>query len=92
MLSQGVFSGDNFTRAQRLTEHAEMLGPDVHIQTDYGDEPGGRTPWELFSEADARRALATAERAFQLAQDVVQAAQSQTQEPEQSSNDEPKKH
>jgi HEPN domain-containing protein len=91
VLSQSVFSGDNLARVQQLAEQAELLGPDVHIQTDYGDEPGGRTPWELFSETDARQALATAERAFQLAQSVVQEAQSQAQNPEQSSNGEPKK-
>lgn len=74
-LNQGVFGGDNLARAQQLAEQAELLGPDVHIQTDYGDEPGGRTPWELFSETDARQALATAEKALQLAQAVIQEAQ-----------------
>jgi HEPN domain-containing protein len=47
-------------RLERLAELAELLGPDIHIQTDYGDEAGGRTPWELFDEADARQALAIA--------------------------------
>lgn len=59
---------------QRLAEHAEMLGADIHIQTDYGDEMGGRTPWELFDEEDAREALARAEEAVNLAQTVAQRA------------------
>lgn len=74
-LRQGIFSGDNFTRVQQLAEQAELLGPDIHMQTDYGDEPGGHTPWELFNEPDARHALAVAEQAIQLAQEIVRAAQ-----------------
>jgi hypothetical protein len=37
------------------------------MQTDDGDEMGGRTPWELFSDEDARQALAIAEDAVSLA-------------------------
>ncbi len=44
------------------------LRVDVHIQTDYGDEFAGLTPWELFDEADASYALAMAEEAVTLAQ------------------------
>ncbi len=55
----------------RLAELAELLGPDVHIRTDYGDEVGGLTPWELFDEADARHALAMAEEAVAIAQTVI---------------------
>lgn len=47
-----------------LAECAELLGPDIHAQSDYGDEAGGRTPWELFDETAARRAC-------QLARDAV---------------------
>jgi HEPN domain-containing protein len=59
-------------RVNRLAELAELLGFDVHVQTDYGDEMGGRTPWELFDEADARQALAMAEEAVTLAQAIIQ--------------------
>ena len=55
----------------RLAELAELLGLDVHIRTDYGDEIGGLTPWELFDEADARQALAMAEQAVAIAPAVV---------------------
>ena len=35
------------------------------------DEPGGRSPWELFGETDARQALATAEQAARLAEEIT---------------------
>lgn len=56
---------------ERLAELAELLGPDIHIQTDYGDEAGRRTPWELFDEEDARQALAIAGEAVTLANQLV---------------------
>jgi hypothetical protein len=55
-----------------LAELAELLGFDVHVQTDYGDEMRGRTPWEIFSESDARQALAMAEEAVHLAKVIIQ--------------------
>jgi HEPN domain-containing protein len=54
-------------KLERLAELAELLGPDVHVQTDYGDEVEGRTPWELFDETDASQALVVAEEAVSLA-------------------------
>lgn len=57
---------------QHLIELAELYGFDVHIQTDYGDETDDLTPWELFDEEDARRALEVAVEAFGLASAVVQ--------------------
>lgn len=56
---------------QRLIELAELMGPDVHIQTDYGGETGGLTPWELFDQEDARQSLAMAEEAVELAAAVI---------------------
>lgn len=67
-LSRGFFQALYNGLVQRLAEHAETMGPDVHIQTDYGDEMGGRTPWELFSDQDAHQALAIAEEAVSLAE------------------------
>lgn len=60
-----------YERLERLAELAELLGSDIRVQTDYGDEAGGRTPWELFDEEDARQALAIAEEAVILANRVV---------------------
>ncbi len=46
-----------------LLELAQGLdAAQVHIQTDYGDEFHGLTPWELFDEDDAREALSIARR------------------------------
>ena len=56
-----VFSPSHQQYVERLSEQAEMLGFDVHVQTDYGDEMEGVTPWELFNDDDARSALAIAE-------------------------------
>lgn len=70
-LQEKRFSEGEHSLVKALTEHAEMLGPDIHVQTDYGDEAGGFTPWELFHEEDARQALQMAEEAFSLADRLV---------------------
>jgi HEPN domain-containing protein len=75
-LYDGTLSVSDPGRVQRLAELAELLGFDVHVQTDYGDEMAGLTPWELFDEADARQALAMAEEAMSLAQETIQGVQS----------------
>jgi len=72
-VQQGLFATRHHDQIERLAELAELLGPDMHIQTDYGDEMGGRTPWELFDQEDARQALAMAEEAILLAQKLAQA-------------------
>ena len=68
-----VFSPSHQQYVEKLSEQAEMLGFDVHVQTDYGDEMEGITPWELFNEDDARSALAIAEEAARLAQLIIEA-------------------
>lgn len=70
-LKEERFTPQDTHLVETLTEIAEMLGPDIHIQTDYGDEAGGYTPWELFHEEDARQALQMAEKAFSLAERLV---------------------
>ena len=57
---------------ERLAECAEFLGPDIHVQSDYGDEAGGQTPWDLFDEDAARQAFGFANEAVGLAQGIVQ--------------------
>lgn len=59
-------------RVERLAELTEQLGWDVHMGSDYGDETTGRTPWDLFDEAYARRALDLAEEAVALAGELVE--------------------
>jgi HEPN domain-containing protein len=70
-LQEGRFPAEVRARIERITECARLLGPDIHAQSDYGDEAAWKTPWELFSEADARQALALADEAVHLAREVV---------------------
>lgn len=70
-MEQHLFPLTQSSRIRRVIELAELLGPDVHIQTDYGDEQRGCTPWELFDQSDARQALATAEEIISLARLIV---------------------
>jgi hypothetical protein len=56
-LAGGEFPAEIAPQVERLAECAELLGPDIHVQSDYGDETGGRTPCELFDHYSARQAL-----------------------------------
>lgn len=73
-LDGSVFASNLRGWVEQLAGLAETLGFDVHVQTDYGDELGGLTPWELFDEADAAQSLAFAEQAVSLASDVISEA------------------
>lgn len=70
-INDGRWKSEEIASVSRLTELAELLGFDVRIQTDYGDEAEGLTPWELFDEADALQALGIAEEAVRIAKDVL---------------------
>lgn len=72
-LARGEFPSEFTEPLHQLIEHAEALGHDVHVQTDYGDEAAGRTPWELFTENDARRAVAEAEQVVESARHIIEA-------------------
>lgn len=61
-----------FQQVERLAECAELLGPDIHARSDYGDESEWRTPWELFDESDAQQALSLAEESVRIAKQVIQ--------------------
>lgn len=69
-LARGEFAPVRL-QVERLAECAELLGPDIHIQSDYGDEAAGQTPWDLFDESDAHQALALAEDAVRLASELA---------------------
>jgi HEPN domain-containing protein len=72
VLHDKLFAAPQDDQVQRVAELAEMMGADVHIQTDYGDEVSGRTPWELFNEVDARRSVDMADEAVQLTRAIAQ--------------------
>lgn len=71
ILEEGRFPSNHRQSVEAVVERAELLGPDIHIQTDYGDESAGLTPWELFSEEDARRALQIAEEVYALVDQLL---------------------
>jgi predicted nucleotidyltransferase len=48
----------------RLQALAQQLGFEEHVRSDYGDAGRWITPWELFGEQDARRAIAIARAAM----------------------------
>jgi HEPN domain-containing protein len=70
-LAAGEFLAEISSQVERLAECAELLGPDIHVQSDYGDEAGGRTPWELFDRDTARQALDLAEEVAELSQQLL---------------------
>jgi HEPN domain-containing protein len=71
LLASNSFSSAIRSSVGRLAECAEKLGPQVHIQSDYGDDEKMKTPWQLFDEAKAKDALKTAEEAVQLANEII---------------------
>jgi len=72
MMDQGQIDETFREVVEKLLSCGEELGPDVHVRTDYGDELSGLTPWEIFHEEDARNAVAVAERAVGIVQDLLE--------------------
>jgi len=70
-LAESRDTPERATLLAELMECAEMLGKDVHIRTDYGDEVRRITPWALFNQEDAEQALAHARRAVSLAEAIL---------------------
>jgi len=71
LIRQEVIPSAFQVAVQEIISLARSLGSTVHIQTDYGDELHGLTPWELFHEGDARKALEAARRVVQAAHHLV---------------------
>ncbi|OAG28552.1 HEPN domain-containing protein [Thermodesulfatator autotrophicus] len=80
LLQQGQIPQKWREPVEDLIQKSQTLGPEVHIQTDYGDELHGLTPWELFSEEDAREALEVAHRVVHMARQLVEAVQEDNDE------------
>lgn len=72
ILNEGQVPQQFRAEVDQLIDFAEFLGPEVHIRTDYGDEIGGLTPWELFEADDAQEALDIAERVVHLATQTIE--------------------
>jgi HEPN domain-containing protein len=70
-LADNRFPQETRMNVEQIAECAELLGQDIHVGSDYGDETGWQTPWELFDESDARQALNSAESAVTLAKELV---------------------
>ena len=71
LLKEDRFPARVREQVEKLAEASEALGPEVHVKSDYGDEAGLRTPWELFAESDAREAFGIAEPAIRLATELA---------------------
>lgn len=59
-------------RIQQLVPLAEEYGRKKHILTTYGDEESFLTPWDLFGETDAQKAVEDARRCITLAGEVYE--------------------
>ena len=70
-LEKGDYPAKVREHTDLLVECAELLGHDIHVQSDYGDEVGGRTPRELFDEEAAQQALNLAEKAINLVNKII---------------------
>jgi len=72
LMAEEDFDEDEKGTLARLTELAATLGFETHVRTDYGDELQGLTPWDLYDEEEARKALAYAEEAHGIARRIVE--------------------
>ena len=70
-LVQGRFPDALRSQVEGLIALAGQLGADIHIAISYGDEDALRTPWDLFDESDAGKAIEFATQACQLAEQLA---------------------
>jgi HEPN domain-containing protein len=70
-LKTGCFPQETEEQVRKIAECAALLGPQVHSESDYGDEANWRTPWEIFDQTKAREALEIAEEAVRLSQQII---------------------
>jgi len=70
-LEQGLIPAALRGNVEALKELNQELGFEEHVRSDYGEEGRGITPWELFREPEARRAIELARRAVSLAEEIA---------------------
>ena len=71
-LEEGLFPQEIADAVRQVAECAERLGPDVHLESDYGDEASWRTPWEIFDQAKASVLFELAEKAVHLTKTIIE--------------------
>ena len=71
-LEQGLIPAALRGNVEALKDLSQELGFEEHVRSDYGEEGRGITPWELFQEPEARRAIELARRAVSLAEEIAQ--------------------
>ena len=70
-LELGRFPESIRPEVETLLALAGQLGADIHIAISYGEEETLRTPWELFDEADATKAVEFATEACRMAEQLM---------------------
>ena len=70
-LERGLIPPALRPKVDLLRELSQELGYEEHVRSDYGEEARGVTPWELFQEPEAVRAIELARRALSLAEDLA---------------------
>jgi len=70
-IEQGRIPPEHRPQVERLRDLSQELGYEEHVRSDYGEEARGITPWELFQEPDATRAIEIARRAVGLAGELA---------------------
>jgi HEPN domain-containing protein len=68
---ESLFPEEYGVLVEQLATFSETLGFDIHVQTDYGDEMEGLTPWEIFGEEDAQQAITIADETVKLAMKII---------------------
>lgn len=70
-VQESLFPEEYRALVEQLATLSETLGFDIHVQTDYGDEVEGLTPWEIFGEEDAQQAITIADETVKLAMKII---------------------
>lgn len=70
-IERGLIPATLRPKVDLLKELCQDLGYEEHVRSDYGEEARGVTPWELFQEPEAVRAIEIARRALSSAEDLA---------------------